>query len=37
MKKSICDKNDIDFLVDIDFQSGFIEITDICSIFSKYD
>ena len=35
-KKSICDKNDIDFLVDIDFsECGFIEITDICSIFSN--
>lgn len=35
-KKSICDKNDIDFLVDIDFsECGFIEIADICSIFSN--
>lgn len=35
-KKSICDKNDINFLVDINFSKcGFIEITDICSIFSN--
>lgn len=35
-KKSICDENDINFLVDINFsECGFIEMTDICSIFSN--
>lgn len=35
-KKSICDMNDIDFLVDINFSKcEFIELTDICSIFSN--
>lgn len=35
-KKSICNKNNIDFLVDINFSKcDFIEITDICSIFSN--
>lgn len=35
-KKSICDLNGIDFLVDINFSKcGFIEITDICSIFAN--
>lgn len=35
-KKSICDENGIKFLADINFsECGFIEITDICSIFSN--
>ena len=35
-KKSICDENGINFLADINFsECGFIEITDICSIFSN--
>ena len=35
-KKSICDFNNIDFLVDVDFaECKFIEMMDICSIFSN--
>ncbi|MGL5716776.1 MAG: GHKL domain-containing protein [Paraclostridium sp.] len=35
-KKSICDENGINFVADINFsECGFIEITDICSIFSN--
>lgn len=35
-KKSTCNQSDINFLVDINFaKCGFIEITDICSIFSN--
>lgn len=35
-KKSICDINNIDFLVDINFlECNFIEMPDICSIFSN--
>ncbi|MCC0663123.1 ATP-binding protein [Clostridioides sp. ZZV15-6597] len=35
-KKSICDMNDIDFLVDINFlECNFIEMADVCSIFSN--
>ncbi|CEP45514.1 two-component signal transduction sensor histidine kinase [[Clostridium] sordellii] len=35
-KKSICDDNNIEFLVDINFSKcNFIELPDICSIFSN--
>lgn len=35
-KKSICDEKSIDFFVDINFSKcGFVEITDICSIFTN--
>lgn len=35
-KKSICDEKGIDFFVDINFSKcGFVEITDICSIFTN--
>ncbi|KPI57006.1 histidine kinase [Clostridioides difficile] len=35
-KKSICDMNNIDFLVDINFsECNFIEMPDVCSIFSN--
>lgn len=35
-KKSICDKNNIDFLVDIKFSHcDFIDMLDVCSIFSN--
>ncbi|MCC0656524.1 sensor histidine kinase [Clostridioides sp. ES-S-0123-01] len=35
-KKSICDINGIDFLVDINFlECNFIEMADVCSIFSN--
>lgn len=35
-KKNICDNNNIDFFVDINFSScGFIDMLDVCSIFSN--
>lgn len=35
-KKKICDKNNIDFYVEINFSScGFIDMLDVCSIFSN--
>lgn len=35
-EKSICEKNNIEFEVDLDFEKcSFVEATDLCSIFSN--